>query len=56
MNKEIENRKKSSQTLVTKVLNEVSIPNEILKYKQLLDMGALSRKEFDMKKKELLGL
>lgn len=56
VNIEIENRKKSSQISVTKVLNEVSIPDEILKYKQLLDIGVLTQEEFDMKKKELLDI
>ncbi len=30
--------------------------DELIKYKQLLDMGALTQEEFDAKKKELLGL
>lgn len=29
--------------------------DEILKYKQLLDMGAITQEEFEKKKKELLG-
>lgn len=33
-----------------------SVADEILKFKQLLDMGALTQEEFDAKKKELLGL
>lgn len=33
-----------------------SIPDEILKYKQLLDVGAITQEEFDAKKKQLLGL
>lgn len=31
-----------------------SAADELLKYKQLLDMGAISQEEFDKKKKELL--
>jgi hypothetical protein len=33
-----------------------SIADEILKFKQLLDMGAISQEEYDGKKKQLLGL
>jgi len=33
-----------------------SVADEILKFKQLLDMGAITQEEFDAKKKELLGL
>ena len=36
--------------------NPVSAADEILKYKQLLDMGAITQAEFDAKKKQLLGL
>lgn len=46
-----------------KKANEAIIPNstltnadEILKYKQLLDMGAITEEEFEAKKKQLLGL
>lgn len=34
----------------------VSTADEILKFKQLLDMGAITQEEFDAKKKQLLGL
>lgn len=33
----------------------VSVADEIKKFKELLDMGAITQEEFDMKKKELLG-
>ncbi len=33
-----------------------SAADEILKYKQLLDMGAITQEEYDAKKKQLLGL
>lgn len=33
-----------------------STADEILKFKQLLDMGAISQEEYDAKKKQLLGL
>lgn len=34
----------------------VNNADEIMKYKQLLDMGAISQEDFDQKRKELLGL
>lgn len=34
----------------------VSTADEIKKYKELLDMGAITQDEFDQKKKQLLGL
>ncbi len=34
----------------------VSVADELKKFKELLDMGAITREEFDAKKKELLGL
>ncbi|WP_084245170.1 PH domain-containing protein [Planomicrobium okeanokoites] len=34
----------------------VSAADEIIKYKSLLDAGVLTQEEFDVKKKELLGL
>ncbi len=33
-----------------------SLTDEILKYKNLLDMGAITQDEYDAKKKQLLGL
>ena len=40
----------------TTVVLENSAVDEILKLKQLLDAGILTQEEFDMKKKQLLGL
>ena len=37
-------------------ITNTSGADEILKYKQLLDMGVISQEEFDAKKKQLLGL
>lgn len=34
----------------------VSVADEILKFKQLLDMGVITQEEFDAKKKQLLGI
>ena len=38
------------------VQNQNSSADEILKYKNLLDMGAITQEEYDKKKSELLGL
>ena len=35
-------------------VNNFSMADEIRKYKELLDMGAITQEEFDVKKKELL--
>lgn len=36
--------------------NVNDVPGEILKYKKLLDEGIITQKEFELKKKQLLGL
>ena len=36
--------------------SNISVADEILKFKNLLDIGAITEEEFDTKKKELLGL
>lgn len=36
--------------------NEISVADELLKFKGLLDAGAITQDEYDSKKKELLGL
>lgn len=38
------------------VQQTISSADELLKFKQLLDMGAITQEEFDTKKKQLLGL
>ena len=45
------NRKKSGQQT-----QQCSSADEIKKYKELLDEGAITKEEFDAKKKQLLGL
>ncbi|MBC6003641.1 SHOCT domain-containing protein [Paeniclostridium sp. NSJ-45] len=35
--------------------NEKSIPAQIKEYKELLDIDAITKEEFEMKKKELLN-
>lgn len=34
---------------------KVNAPNELLTYKELLDMGAITQDEFEMKKREILN-
>lgn len=50
----------SQESLVEATPSSVSSPttaaDEILKYKQLLDIGAISQEEYDAKKKELLNI
>lgn len=36
--------------------SSVDVPNELRKYKQLLDDGIITQEEYDVKKKQLLGL
>jgi len=48
-------RANSSKTNTT-IINQTSAADELLKFKQLLDMGAITQAEFDTKKKQLLGL
>lgn len=45
----------SGTTKQTKEISDFDI-DEIRKYKELLDMGAITQEEFEMKKKELLNL
>lgn len=40
----------------TMVVNSGSAADEILKFKELLDMGVITQEEFDTKKSQLLGL
>ncbi|MGL5478242.1 MAG: PH domain-containing protein [Clostridium sp.] len=56
VNKEISIFKQAKNAPVTQVVNSTSAADELLKFKQLLDMGALTQDEFDAKKKELLGI
>ena len=46
----------STQPPSATVSSPFSVADELLKFKQLLDMGALTQEEFDAKKKELLNL
>lgn len=58
----IESAKKIQRTVempsapVQQAIPQISVADEILKFKNLLDMGAITQDEFDAKKKELLSL
>lgn len=45
----------NDSTAEVTVTNASSPADELLKYKELLDMGAITQEEFDKKKKDLLG-
>lgn len=47
--------KESQQTVVNNI-QETTNADELKKYKDLLDSGAITQEEFDAKKKELLGI
>jgi hypothetical protein len=49
------NRGPANQNVPASVPGGISIADELLKMKQLLDMGVLTQSEFDKKKKELLA-
>ena len=38
------------------IVQQTSAADEIVKFKALLDAGVITQEEFDMKKKQLLGL
>lgn len=40
----------------TVVMQQTSAADELIKFKNLLDMGVITQEEFDAKKKQLLGL
>lgn len=49
-------QKKSESTADDSQTQEISSADEIKKYKELLDSGIITQEEFDLKKKQLLGL
>ncbi len=54
---ERQNKEKTPvETTVNQTIVETSTADELKKFKELLDMGAITQEEFDTKKKELLGL
>ena len=53
----IETRKRElSNSQTPQVIQEISVADELKKFKELLDMGIITQEEFDAKKKQLLGL
>ena len=48
--------KKTEQNTIINNVNEATNADELKKYKDLLDSGAISQEEFEEKKKQLLGL
>lgn len=54
----IERQGKTAPSVQTTIKQEIPQSNaeELRKYKELLDMGVISKEEFDAKKKQLLGL
>lgn len=53
---EFENMKAQNQATQQPASTTVSAADELKKFKELLDIGAITQEEFDAKKKELLGL
>lgn len=49
-------REQNAQKSPVRVVVQESVTDEIKKFKELLDMGAITQEEFDAKKKQLLGL
>lgn len=47
---------KTATDVPTTIINSVSPAEELKKMKELLDMGIITQEEFDLKKKQLLGL
>lgn len=50
----VKKRVETYKTAETVQVNNFSMADEIKKYKELLDIGAITQEEFDVKKKELL--
>ena len=44
------------QPQMTEKNEAIQVPDQILKYKELFDVGAITEEEFTAKKKQLLGL
>lgn len=56
VNKEVEVYKQSKNTPIKADTQAISGAEEIMKYKELLDLGILTAEEFEIKKKEILNL
>lgn len=55
-NQDIKNQRVSSSSEMQKSQSTISVADEIVKLKKLLDDGIITIEEFNAKKKELLGL
>ena len=55
INKILSNRQEKPANIVQQVVNQTSA-TELKEYKELLDSGVITQEEFDVKKKQLLGL
>ena len=53
---DINNALDNSKSKYARGVSTTSAADELKKFKELLDMGAISQEEFDAKKKQLLGL
>ena len=54
--RKVEECKRKGTTGSTIINNTVSDADELMKFKNLLDMGVITQEEFDAKKKQILGL
>ena len=53
----VSSKKNPQKEKITNTKKNMSgVPDELKKFKELLDLGAITQEEFDAKKKELLGL
>ena len=50
------NQYKERDSVEVEVANNVSAADEIMKFKELMDAGIITEEEFELKKKQLLGL
>lgn len=56
VHKVLDNIKKNTKANDESINNSISVADEIKKFKELLDMGAISQEEYELKKKKLLDL
>lgn len=56
INNAIRNYNTPSNQSVNMIQNSFSAADEIKKFKELLDLGVITKEEFDLKKKDLLGI
>lgn len=56
VSKEVEIYKQKKNAPIAREVQTISGADELMKYKELLDMGVLTQEEFEVKKKEILNL